>query len=298
MRLRDRLRVLFTGRLPEEVKQAAAAMPIHLGVAQWPEPGFVNWAREAFGKNELVYACIMEIATSVSEAPLRVYRETEAGWEELPDHPLRQLIRRPNPVLSEYELWELTVVYLYLAGNAYWEIVRARDGRPRELRPLRPDRVRIIPHPEPQVHHTYAYALDGLLYDLGTDVVHFKLPNPLDEYFGQPPLRAAIRAVAVDNEATEYVKALLQNDAMPRVVVTTQQRLDEADVERLRRRWRDRFGGENRGTPAFLQAGMDVKVLGLNLRDLEFPDLRSISEARICAVGLAPFSWTPEYLGQ
>ncbi len=35
--------------------------------------------------------------------------------------------------------------------------------------------------------------------------------------------------------------------------------------------------------------GMDVKVLGLNLRDLEFPDLRAYSETRICAaIGVPP----------
>ncbi|ADU50162.1 phage portal protein, HK97 family [Thermaerobacter marianensis DSM 12885] len=298
MKLRDRLRVLFTGRLPidvfvdqayERVKQVAGGTVVSPGVARWPEDGYANWAREAYGKNELVYACITEIATSVPEAPLRIYRDTAAGWEEVPDHPLRQLIRRPNPVLSEYELWELTVVHLYLAGNAYWEIVRSRDGRPKELWPLRPDRVRIIPDPDPRIHHTYAYAVDGQLYPLGTDVLHFKFPNPLDEYFGQPPLRAAVRAVAVDNEATAYVQSLLQNDAMPRVIVTTQQKLDEDTVERLRSRWRERYGRENRGMPAFLQAGMDVKVLGLNLKDLEFPDLRATSESRICAAfGVPP----------
>ncbi|HEY8415285.1 MAG TPA: phage portal protein, partial [Thermaerobacter sp.] len=298
MRLRDRLRVLFTGRLPidvfvdqaiERVKQVAGGTVVGPGVARWPEDGYVSWAREAYGKNELVYACIQEIATSVPEAPLRVYRDTEAGWEEVPDHPLRQLIRRPNPILSEYELWELTIVHMYIAGNAYWEIVTTRDGRPKELWPLRPDRVRIIPDPDPRIHHTYAYAVDGQLYPLGTNVVHFKFPNPLDEYFGQPPLRAAVRAVAVDNEATAYVQSLLQNDAMPRIVVTTQQKIDEDTVERLRRKWRDKYGRENRGTPAFLQHGMDVKVLGLNLKDLEFPDLRSVSEARICAAfGVPP----------
>ncbi|HEY8425267.1 MAG TPA: phage portal protein, partial [Limnochordales bacterium] len=291
MRLRDRVRVLLTGRLPEEVKQeviagAAVARP---GVARWPEPGFVSWAKEAYGKNELVYACITEIATSVPEAPLRVYRETPAGWEEVPDHPLRQLIRRPNPILSEYELWELTIVHLLLAGNAFWEVVRSRAGRPVELWPLRPDRVRIIPSEDPRIHHTYAYALEGKLYDLGTDVVHFKLANPLDPYFGQPPLRAAVRAVAVDNEATEYVQALLQNDAMPLAVIKPQQRVDDATYERLQARWRQRHGGDKRGGVGVLQPGMEIEVLGLNLRDLEFPDLRAISETRICmAFGVPP----------
>ncbi|HEY8425860.1 MAG TPA: phage portal protein, partial [Limnochordales bacterium] len=292
MRLRDRLRVLFTGRLPGETKQAAGAAGAAVaspGVARWPEPGFVSWAKEAYGKNELVYACIQELATSVPEAPLRVYRETDTGWVEVPDHPLRQLIRRPNPVQSEYELWELTIVHLLLAGNAFWEIVRARDGRPVELWPLRPDLVRIIPVEDPRIHHTYAYQVDGKLYDLGTDVLHFKLPNPLDPYFGQPPLRAAVRAVAVDNEATEYVKALLQNDALPLAFLKLPRQIDEDTRERLEQRWRSRHARERRGGIGILSGDADIKVLGLNMRDLEFPDLRSISETRICAAfGVPP----------
>ncbi|MFO7274421.1 MAG: phage portal protein, partial [Bacillota bacterium] len=59
--------------------------------------------------------------------------------------------------------------------------------------------------------------------------------------------------------------------------------------ERLEQRWRSRHARERRGGIGILSGDADIKVLGLNMRDLEFPDLRSISETRICAAfGVPP----------
>ncbi|MFF4547270.1 phage portal protein [Streptomyces sp. NPDC001406] len=252
----------------------------------YPEPSFMSFASQAFGRNELVYACIMMKATSLPEAPLRVFGPDGLG-EPRENHPLRELIANPNPLLTEFELLELTVVHMDLAGIAFWEIVRDRAGRPVQLWPLRPDLVRLIRQRDGRTR--YGYVLGGSIVDLGTDVLAFKYPNPVDPLVGQPPLRPALRAVALDNEATDFVKALLQNRAVPGVVITTQRKVDQDISDRLATKWKEKFGGTRRGEPAVLQTGMDVKVLGLDLQALEFPDLRTISESRICmAFGVPP----------
>lgn len=252
----------------------------------YPGQSFLSFASAGFGRNELVYACIMEKATSLPEAPMRVYGPDGLG-ESREGHPLRQLISAPNPMLTEFEMFELTVIHLDLAGAAFWEIVRDRAGKPRQLWPLRPDLVRMIRQRDGRTR--YGYLLGGGIVDLGTDVLQFKYPNPIDPLVGQPPLRPAVRAVALDNEATDFVKTLLQNRAVPGVVITTQKRVDQDISDRLATKWKQKFGGSKRGEPAVLQAGMDVKVLGLNPSDLEFPDLRTISETRICsAFGVPP----------
>lgn len=279
---------------PAETKQVGASAFLSqifgggaAGEALYPEPSFTTFADQAFGRNELVYACIMEKATSLPEAPLRVYGGDGLG-EPRDNHPLRVLMANPNAALTEFELMELTVIHLDLAGNAVWEIVLDRAGRPAELWPLMPDRVRIYPRRNGQ--HEYGYQLgDGNIVPLGTNVIHFKMPNPVDPYLGQAPLRPALRAVALDNEATDFVKALLQNRAVPGTIIETEQAIDEATADRLEARWFQKFGGARRGGPAFLQKGMKPHALGLNLKDLEFPDLRTISESRICMdLGVPP----------
>lgn len=254
---------------------------------QYPEPNFANNADWGFDKNELVYACIMEKATSLPDAPFRVFGPDGMG-QPREDHPLRRLMANPNPVCTEFELIELSSIYMDLAGIAFWEIIKDRADRPVELWPLRPDLVRIYVTKRGPTEYGY-YIGQGRVVPLGTDVLAFKYPNPLNPALGQAPMRPANRAVALDNEATDFVKTLLQNRAVPGTVIETEQKIDKDLTDRLTEKWIERFGGNNRGTPAFLQRGMKVHTLGLDLGQLEFPDLRTISESRICsAFGVPP----------
>ncbi|AKU15754.1 phage portal protein [Luteipulveratus mongoliensis] len=254
---------------------------------EFPASTFLNHVSHGYDKNELAYACIVEKATSGPEAPVRVYDALGRRGEPIEDHPMRRLLASPNPLLSEYELFELLYLHLDLAGNGFWEVVRDRAGTPVELWPLRPDLVR-MKRGTRQV--SYGYVVGGRTVPV--EAIHFKLPNPVDPMVGTPPMRAALRATALDNEATDFVKALLQNSAVPGVVVTMsdlQHVLDQETTNRLKAMWKSAYGGRKRGEPAFLQTGMDVKQLGLNLKDLEFPDLRTISESRICmSFGVPP----------
>ncbi|NNG20505.1 phage portal protein [Naumannella sp. ID2617S] len=254
---------------------------------EYPATNFMSHVANGYDRNELVFACIVEKATSTPEAPLRVY-PTIRQSEPIENHRLRRLIAQPNPLITEFELFEITVMHLDLAGNAFWEIVRDRSGQVVELWPLRPDRIRMKRQGR-QVAYGYIVE-DSRLVDV--EVVHFRYPNPVDPLVGTPPMRAALRATALDNNTTDFVKTLLQNQAMPAVAITLGDLdtvLDEATTTRLRTKWMESYGGRNQGKPVFLQTGMDVKALGLNLSDLEFPDMRTVAEARICmAFGVPP----------
>lgn len=277
----ERFRFFLTGKAVLGTK----VLPWQKNQPQYLQENYYDMARGGYQKNELVYACINEISRAVPEAPLRIY---DAEYNELPDHPLRRLIERPNPFLTEFELWELTLMYMYLSGNAYWEKVRSRSGQVVELYPLRPDRVQIVPDDNKYISG-YIYEIGGQKYPIDVDdIIHFKFNNPLDDFLGQSPLRAALRQVSVDNEATDYAKSLLENSAIPGVVITTQTTLDDEVTERLKKKWMQKFGKKKRGEPAFLQEGMDIKTVGMTMTDLAFPDLRSISETRICAVFQVP----------
>lgn len=254
---------------------------------EYPASTFLSHVENGWDRNELVYACIDKKATNLPQGTIRVYDSLGRRGEPLQDHPLRRLLANPNPLMSEFEMFEMLMVHLDLAGNAFWEIVRDRAGVPVELWPVRPDRIRMKRGTRSVA---YGFALDSDK-TIPIEVVHFKLPNPVDPMIGTPPLRPALRAVALDNEATSFVKSLLQNHAIPGVVVTMGQLesvLDEATTNRLKAKWKQSYGGRNRGEPAFLQTGMEVKELGLSLKDLEFPDLRTISESRICMAFKVP----------
>lgn len=255
---------------------------------EWPGSSFMSHVRNGYDKNELVYACITERVNAVAEAPIRAYASSSARrGQPIETHPLRKLLANPNPLMSETELFSMIELHLSLAGIAYVEIVADRAGVPVELWPLRPDLVRIKRH---KTTIQYFYTVDGSR-NIPVDVVPIRLPNPLDPFVGQPPMRPALRATEVDNRANSFVGSLLKNHATPSVVVTMgalEDAIDEATTNRLKAKWKQSYGGANLGEPAFLQTGMDVKTVGFNLKDLEFPDLRTISESRICSAFQVP----------
>jgi len=264
--------------------------------ALYPDAAYSSYATNGYGRNELVYACIFERAEALPQSQLRVYARG-GGGDPLELHRLRRLIAEPNPVTTEYQFWELSSTYLDLAGNCIWLVARGNDGLPSELWPLRPDLVRILPTRDPRVW-SYGYVMDPSNAQTGTtaeiipiprgDVIHVKYPNPLDPYFGQPPLRAASRAVSLDNAATDFVDTLLRNYAVPGAVIEVVDEIDQTIADKLKRRWRESFTGSHRGDVVVLQKGMSVKSLGMSLRDLEFPDLRGVTESRICMAFKVP----------
>ena len=73
------------------------------------------------------------------------------GAAERDQHPLIDLITRPNPRQDGAGFFEALYAYLLLYGNAYVEAVAlAGDAGPqvRELYALRPDRMRVLPGPD------------------------------------------------------------------------------------------------------------------------------------------------------
>lgn len=273
----------------------------------FPDGSYSNYVRNGYGRNELVYSCIRYRAESLPLATIQVYPQDDAV--PIRDHRLRRLFENPNPVTGEFELFELSSTYKDLAGIAYFLVVNGRDGLPTELWPLPPNLVTVLPNPRNLADYTWIYRPDPTnpqvavpIPDAGSPraarspafVVRVRYPNPNTDdpgyrYFGQPPLRAAARATSLDNAATDHVDTLLRNHAMPGVLIETENVITDTIHKRLRALWKQAFGGRNLGEPAFLQKGMKVHELGMSLKDMEFPDLRGVSETRICmAFGVEP----------
>ncbi|WP_018130705.1 phage portal protein [Effusibacillus pohliae] len=256
------------------------------GVPRYPNFSVDQLTDEGYRKNSIVSACISMIATSAPEAVLRVYKPTRRGKVEVPNHWLIRLLQRPNPHLSAYELWEWTHTFLNTSGNCYWELVRAGDnpnGPVVEVYPLRPDRMKIIPDAKEFIAG-YEYVVNGQsIFFESWEVIHFKFPDPLDDYYGLSPIKRVARELGIDNEATDFTATFFENAAVPFGLLTTDQPLQDDEADRIATRWWQRFRGKRKHKPAVLGKGTTYQQLGLNFRDMEFEALRSFTETRLCA---------------
>jgi HK97 family phage portal protein len=256
------------------------------GQPQYPTDNFVDNALGGYGKNEVVYACIQEITSSLAEAPIQAL---DSEMMPVDSDMTVELLKRPNKHMSGYEFWEITVNHMYLSGNAYWFKLKTGRGKVKELWPLRPDRMRVVPDVDNFVSH-YVYNIDGKNHRIAKeDVLHFKFCNPTNEHIGMSPLRPAVRQIATDNDATDFSKVMLQNGGVPSGILRIPEPLSREARQRIKSQWKQAYGGDGRGEIAVLEGDTEFEQISMDMQSLAFADLRAISETRICMIfGVPP----------
>ena len=218
-----------------------------------------------------VYIAINRIAEAGALAPLKVYRLTGEERVGIDNHPLEQLLANPNPLTSRFELFEQTLGSLELHGNAYWYLAGDAQGRPREIWVLRPDRMTVVPDRQTVVRG-YLYAIDGQMIPLDAlEVVHFRRWHPGNDYYGLSPISAARAAVLSDKHMADWNRNTFgQDKGVPAGIVNIQEFISDTDFERIKREWRNSYGGAARKT-AFLRGGsIEWQNMGLSHTDLDF----------------------------
>ncbi|MBP7570788.1 MAG: phage portal protein [Acidobacteria bacterium] len=258
-------------------------------------PSFHLLTREGYQKNAVVFACISALAFDYPEPPLRVYADESDGAPALDAHPLRRLLRRPNPIMGERELAMYTVAYAAIGGNAYWHKGRNSRGQVVQLWPYHAEQVSVVPGGETWVAGYTFHEADGSTTPIpAEDIVHFKWPSPDPHrpWQAQPPLMAAAYEVDSDNETTRYLRTLLRNDAIPRTVIrqSPERIMTDDEVRRAKAQFRSEYGGDGAGGVLILEAGAGVERLGLNLQELAFEALHRVPEQRIAGVLRVPLS--------
>jgi HK97 family phage portal protein len=260
-------------------------------------PTFDRLVSEGYQKNALVAALISVFTFTLPEPPLMAFDGEGEKAQPLPDHPLRKLLRRPNPIMGEDELWQYTAAYAALGGNAYWVCTLDAVGRPAEKGawPYHAGQVRPKPGGNEWVTGYEFFNGDGEWQDIDLNkyaVVHFKwpLPDPTQPWMAQPPLRSVAGSVDTIAEIDTYIYALLKNNAIPPILVKLpkDREMDKPEKDRFRAQWQAMYGGDKRGGVAILDDGADVSVLGLNLQQLAVDALYRVPETRIAAAFRVP----------
>ena len=271
-----------------------------------PEIGEAGKYAGVYMRSPWVYVAVNRIAEAAALVPFRVFTsppsplstrgegenggaysntplpENGGGEIEVADHPFEQLLRRPNPLMSRFELIEHTVGCLEIHGNAYWFLAGQPGGTPQELWPLRPDRVTIVPDAERGVRG-YVYELDGRRIPLdAAEVVHFRRWHPANDYYGLSALEAARLAVETDHAMADWNRHYFgEGMAVPAGIVAIRERVSDADFERLKREWRTAYGGRERKTAFLRGAAVEWHNVGLSQHDMDFLSARRFNREEI-----------------
>ena len=262
-----------------------------VGSPQWQAANSEAFAK-AFRSQAAVYACVLKRANGVSQAPLRVYKESDGDPDEITDHGLRKLMSRPNPTVSEAEFWIHTITQMDAVGFAAIEIERAVAGNILGLWHLRADWLRMIP--QDQAPPTWEYRVPGRnprIIPAEEIIVIPGGPSTDLKPVGMPPIEVALREIGINDSATDFLKLFLDTGGVPRYALVTEKEIkDQAKADAIREKWSQTYGGYKNWTQvALLHGGLQLEEVGANLDGLAYPALRALLETHICAVyGVPP----------
>lgn len=261
---------------------------------QWGSARYDRLAKEGHNANVWVYACINAIATSSADIPLLLYERKGKEKVEIDDHPLLDLLKKPNAFQSGRELREEWARYLLLSGRSFVEKTQGFSNVA-ELWALRPDWIAPVPSTQDMIGGYLFRADGGVEKQLRADqVMMWRLFDPLSSLDGRSPLQVASKIIDMDASANDWNKALLDNGGSPPGVITTTSTLDETTFQRMTSQIRKMFGGRrNVGKFPLLEGGLTYQSTGLSPKDIMFKDLKLMNRIEICAA----FNVPPEIVG-
>lgn len=285
MNFKDRLSLVLRGH-PLPIPRASTTGDLFSQMLPSPEIDLhpiktTSQKLEAF--SGWVYACTTAIMTDVGQETWQIIKKRGERKEDIEPLSLDQIpgqFKRPSSFMTFQDIVELTVLHLDLAGEAFWHIITAHN-QPDGVLPGEGEALGlelIYPHwvEEPIVQ-------DGVLVGWRInipntsgggnqtlpvqDVIFFKYPHPKEPLMGASPVEAFAMSHELDLQSRGYGAGLLKNNAIPPIVITTEQTLSPKDADQLSERWKDRHLLRP-GEPAVIGKGSQAQVLGLTLKEI------------------------------
>lgn len=291
----------------KETKKSPFIWPLGISeTPQWSWVDYNSYYEEGFNTNSVIYAAIMTKVRAIAQLDLVAATGTLDEPKKIPlkqQHPLSLLLARPNPYMSENQFQGLQEAYLNLTGNAFAVLIRPnRNALPTEIWPLNPLWVQIIPDSKGGIKG-YLYNPNGITSNdsipfLPSDMMHVKLPNPLDPLyglgFGLSPLSPLAQSGDVDNQITRFLKAFFQKGAMPSGALKLKDMtLDDDSIAEIKQRWMEVYGGVDNWTDiAVLDMTMEYERIGMTFAEMDFEKIDTRNESRM----LLPFGVPAELL--
>ena len=233
-----------------------------------------------------VYACVRCLSDDIAKLPLQVHRRLKSGGFTIDhDHPLNKVLRRPNRWQTPFQFKSYWVASLALRGNGCTAILRSRDGSPRALVPLNPDRLTILRSPQGWLYYAFSHALmgEGSYFTLHQDDVLHIRGLSLDGYTGLSPIYALGEAIGLALATQTHGGTLFSQGAQIAGVLKAPGKLSPEAAKRMAQSWRDVHSGvRNASKTAVLEEGVEFEKIGMTADEAQFLMTRNFQVVDIC----------------
>ena len=251
-----------------------------------------------YKNNVIVFRCITLIARAISSVDwiLKSIKGNKEVDEIIYKHKILDIINNPNALHSKNTFIEEAISYLLLNGNCYMAVIRDSNNNPNEIYVLRPDRVKVIPSND-TIPSGYEYTVgkDSRFFAVdnntgNSDILHIKLFNPLDDWYGMSPVEVSMSSIQQHNAIALQNTSFLQNGGRPSGALMYKHSIDNNKRNELKHDLKTLYeGGRNAGKILLLEGDFQWKEMGLSPKDLDFIAGKELSAKEIAlAFGVPP----------
>lgn len=269
-----------------------------------PTDNFQGLAAQAYASNGVVFACMLVRQLVFSSVRFQFQSFLKGKPSETFGSQTLAVLERPWSGGTTQDLLSRMIQDADLAGNSYW----VRQGN--ELVRLRPDWVQIIGKPRTMPKPSggrgngqVGWSKVGYLYTEGgltsqndgvpftvDEVAHFApIPDPLAVFTGMSWLTPILREIQADHAMTRHQRKFFDRGATVNMIIKHPAGADPKAVAKWDGELSSKMGGvENAYKNLNLYPGADATVVGSNLKDIDFKEVRGGGETRIAAAARVP----------
>lgn len=251
-----------------ELKAAAGQSNLYTTIAQMkasaPRYSDVKYkaiATEGYMKNWIIFRCIQEIIRAAIQLDWKVMKYNAEGEdEEIKNHPIQQLIEKPNPLYGEAEMIKRAIAFYYIGGESPFVKISA-GGSAKELYAYRPDKISFKSTgnvEEPYQEITYnASQMKSIQPE---DFMLWKNFNPIDEWdglgHGMSMTEPILKNGDLLNEMIDWNVSLLQNGGNLSGIIASESLLPDKNYDRAKAELKNNHQGtKNVGKFLLLEGG-------------------------------------------
>lgn len=243
---------------------------------------FEGYVRNIYKRDGVVFGLIAARAALFKQARFQWQRMENGTPGDLFGTADLALLERPWPNGTTSDLLARMEQDASLAGQFYG-VRRETPSGPR-IRRLRPSLVYVVtsspsdlpddPDAEPFAYLYWPNGQPGQgepLVFAPSEVIHYApTPDPEANWRGMSWLTPVLREIESDMGATEHKARFFENAATPNLAVSLDKALAKKDALEFIEAMRDNEGARNAYKTLWLAGGADVKVVGADLKQLDF----------------------------
>lgn len=227
------------------------------------------------------------LARNIAQLGLHVFRRvSDVDRQRFTDHPLADLLGKPNPSTTRFRLVDALVHDVAIFDMAVWLKLKAESGRPIGVRRVPPQRVTPLGDDWLEAEKYEIRGSKGKITVPAEAVVCFRGYNPEDARSGSSPIESLRQVLAEEWAANTYREQLWRNGArmsgyLKRPSSATE--WTDRGRERFRSQWQAQYTGDGPGaggTP-ILEDDMEFVPAATSPRDAQYVESRKLTREEV-----------------